>query len=178
MTIHTPKSVLTRRTGAIAALLMSVALFAGACAGDGDKPDNSAVGGSGSSAPADAQPFANCMRENGLPDFKDPQPGKGMGEGIDVNSGAFKKAMDACKNLMPAGDPGAGDQGQWSSSDKLKYAQCMRENGVPNFPDPDENGGFKLDTDPNTPQFKTAETACAQHQPESLRNQIPNQPKG
>jgi hypothetical protein len=120
------------------------------------------------------------MRKNGLPDFPDPQPGKGMGDGVDVNSEAFKNAMNACKQLMPGGGPPAGDQGPWSSSDKLKYAQCMRENGVPSFPDPAADGGFRLatGTDPNSPQFKAAETACAKYQPESMRNQATKKPGG
>jgi hypothetical protein len=52
----------------------------------------------------------------------------------------------------------------------LAYAQCMRDNGVPNFPDP--NGGEMLldrnEFDINSPAFKAAQTAC-----ESLRPQAP-----
>jgi hypothetical protein len=37
----------------------------------------------------------------------------------------------------------------------------MREHGVPNFPDPDENGGFALGgLDPDSPTMKAAEQAC------------------
>jgi hypothetical protein len=49
------------------------------------------------------------------------------------------------------------------------YAQCMRDNGVPNFPDP--NGGEMLlnrdEIDIESPEFKAAQAAC-----ESLRPQI------
>jgi hypothetical protein len=51
---------------------------------------------------------------------------------------------------------------------------------VPNFPDPDANGGFALvqgnGIDPNAPQFKKAEDACKKYQPENLRNLTPNKP--
>ncbi|NBE84770.1 hypothetical protein [Micromonospora rubida] len=166
------------RANATAVLLTIVALAAAACSSSGDSGNTATTGASGAGSAPDSVGFATCMRENGLPSFPDPQPGKGMGDGIDVNSEAFKKAMNACKQLMPVGDPQAGTQNQWSSSDKLKYAQCMRENGVPSFPDPAADGGFKLDTDPNFPQFKAAETACAKYQPESMRNQTPKKPGG
>lgn len=58
-----------------------------------------------------------------------------------------------------------------SSGDPTKYAACMRKHGVPNFPDPDSNGRFKITggvnkngqhfgLDPNSPQFKAAQQAC------------------
>ena len=47
----------------------------------------------------------------------------------------------------------------------LKYARCMRSNGVPDFPDPaaDANGpGLDKSSgiDITTPTFKAAERAC------------------
>jgi len=46
----------------------------------------------------------------------------------------------------------------------LKYAQCMRANGVPGFPDPQAGGGFLFQPgagiDPSAPAFKTAQAAC------------------
>ncbi|MFJ2833645.1 hypothetical protein ACIPC1_39910 [Streptomyces sp. NPDC087263] len=173
---------------ALAAVLTGLALFVSAC-GDGGKTANSvasvgAGNGSESAAPeagseTDGLKFAQCMRENGLPEFEDPKPGEGMGAGIDPQSPEFQKAEAACKQYMPAppeveGGSGPGDV--WPTEDKLKYAKCMRENGVPSFPDPDEDGGFKLEVDPNTPQFQTAEKACEKYQPESLRNMEPNKP--
>ncbi|MGW5444017.1 hypothetical protein [Streptomyces asiaticus] len=179
-----------RRTTALAALLTGVALLATAC-GDNDEPDKSVASvGSGKNsqskqpkagAQGDGLKFAECMRKNGLPDFKDPKPGEGMGAGIDPQSSEFKKAEKACKQYMPAPPPqegGGGPGDVWPTEDKLKYAKCMRKNGVPSFPDPDESGGFKLEVDPTTPQFKKAEDACKQYQPESLRNMEPNKPGG
>jgi hypothetical protein len=173
-------------------LLTGVALVAGACAG-GDEPGKavaSVAGSPSATAPAasgkgDPVAFAKCVRENGVPDFKDPERGKPMGDGIDIKSEAFKKAQDACKEYQPTGDPGlqGPNSGQvWSTADKLKYAQCMRDNGVPSFPDPDANGGFAMmegsGADPTSPQFKKAEDVCKKYQPESIRNMAPNAPGG
>jgi hypothetical protein len=54
----------------------------------------------------------------------------------------------------------------------VAYAQCMREHGVPNFPDPLPNGGFGLDPSVTggtngqvSPQYQAAENACAHLSP-------------
>jgi hypothetical protein len=55
--------------------------------------------------------------------------------------------------------------------DVIKYAQCMRTHGVPDFPDP-VDGGFHItsgpgsDLDPGSPQFTAADKACAAFSPE------------
>jgi hypothetical protein len=48
---------------------------------------------------------------------------------------------------------------------KLHYAQCMRTNGVPNYPDPQSNGQFLIQPGENLParnsaQFISANKAC------------------
>jgi hypothetical protein len=183
----TPSQRRSRRSIAPAAALAAVTL-AGAACGSGQEPGRTVASmalktDSASAAPqggsqADPVAFAKCVRENGVPDFKDPEPGVGMGDGIDLNSPAFKKAAEACKQFMPAPPPQNNPGETWSTSDKLKYAACMRDNGVPSFPDPDASGGFKLNDDPNTPQFKKAEKACEQYQPQSIRNMAPNKTGG
>ncbi len=44
----------------------------------------------------------------------------------------------------------------------LKYAQCLRANGVPDFPDPDPNGGFSglSHEKANDPKFQAAVEKC------------------
>jgi hypothetical protein len=180
-----------RQAGAMAGLLTAVALVAGACAGS-DHPGKTVAsvaaeaGSTSAATPAatgmgDPLAFAKCMRENGLPDFADPKPGVGISADV-VNSPQFKAAESHCKQFMGAlqgGPDGAvTPKDQWSSADKLKYAQCMRQNGVPKFPDPDANGGFIFleggGIDPRSPQFKKAEAACAKYQPQNIRKMTPN----
>jgi hypothetical protein len=43
----------------------------------------------------------------------------------------------------------------------LKYAECMRSDRVPNFPDPSSGGGF----DPLSPAFKAAQAKCRKLMP-------------
>jgi hypothetical protein len=44
----------------------------------------------------------------------------------------------------------------------LRYAQCMRTHGLPEFPDPSASGGLVIpnDIDTQSPAFKTAQQAC------------------
>jgi hypothetical protein len=46
-----------------------------------------------------------------------------------------------------------------------KFFQCMRANGIPDFPDPTGNGlaihlGSSSDLDPNNPIFQSAQKLC------------------
>ena len=46
----------------------------------------------------------------------------------------------------------------------LRFSQCMRANGVPNFPDPNGQGVIQgSGIDPSSPQFATAQKACAKY---------------
>jgi hypothetical protein len=90
--------------------------------------------------------FAECMRANGVSDFPDPgASGKftideiANGSSLNTNSPAFTQAISACKDLEPAGFTGSKRSTQQQAAG-LKFAQCMRENGVPDFPDPTPNG--------------------------------------
>jgi hypothetical protein len=58
----------------------------------------------------------------------------------------------------PAGSGSVPSQAQ-SQQDLLKYAQCMRSNGMPNFPDPSPSGGFRLRYPPSA-AFKAAQPKC------------------
>jgi hypothetical protein len=45
----------------------------------------------------------------------------------------------------------------------LAFSACMRQNGLPKFPDPTSDGitvGRNRGLDPNSPRFKAAEKAC------------------
>jgi hypothetical protein len=163
-----------RRTGRMVSALLAVVLLATACAGGSNGP---AVAGQGSSSTPAASPsggdpmdaalaYARCMRENGISDFPDPQPGGGPIQvpGSDWNSPQFNAADDACKSLLP---PPSAEEQQQGFEDMLQFAQCMREHGIADFPDPTPGEGIDSppiqqggDLDPNNPHFQTANEAC------------------
>jgi hypothetical protein len=88
--------------------------------------------------------FAECIREHGVPHFPDPDAKGDFVFGIDVTPAVWQKAVHACKALEP---PGAlsGKRSPKQQSAALRFAQCIRENGVKDFPDPG-NGDPRVDT--------------------------------
>jgi hypothetical protein len=88
--------------------------------------------------------YARCMRSHGVPNFPDPDPGGGFefsaGEGIDPSSPAFRAANATCRKILPDGGPPAPGSTTHPSPQTLaklvRIAQCMREHGVAQFPDP------------------------------------------
>jgi len=113
--------------------------------------------------------FAKCMRENGMPDFPDPEPGEGGGFRIRIPAGQDREkaqaAVEKCRDLMPNGGKAVKlDPEQVERVRQL--ARCMRENGVPNFPDPGPDGALELKGDagfdPESPTAKAALEKCRQ----------------
>lgn len=95
--------------------------------------------------------FAACMRKNGVSAFPDPDASGQLtidaianGSSLDTNSAAFKQAISACKDLEPPGFTG-GKRSPEQQKAALKFAQCMRDNGVKDFPDPSDTGAL-IDT--------------------------------
>jgi hypothetical protein len=88
--------------------------------------------------------FAECMRANGVPHFPDPDPKGDYNFGVDVSREVWLKAVDACKALKP---PGAlsSKRTPKEQSASLRFAQCVRDHGVKDFPDP-VNGEPLIDT--------------------------------
>ena len=163
-----------RRTGLIVSALLLMVVLATACAGGSNGPGVAGQGASStpSASPSGADPtdaqlaYARCMRGHGISDFPDPQPGGGpiqVGPGSNWNTPQFNAADDACKSLLPT--PSKEDQ-QKEFADMLRFAQCMREHGIADFPDPKPGEGFDIsagqgsDLDPNNPQFQASNEAC------------------
>jgi len=88
--------------------------------------------------------FAECMRANGVPHFPDPDPKGNSNFGVDVSREVWLKAVDACKALKP---PGAlsSKRTPKEQAASLRFAQCVRDHGVKDFPDP-VNGEPLIDT--------------------------------
>lgn len=112
----------------------------GTANGGGAARNSSTNSGSSRSRPKlstqeQAVKFADCMRANGVPHFPDPDPKGDFNFGVDVTPNVWLKAIDACKALKP---PGAlsSKRTPKQQSGSLRFAQCVREHGVKDFPDP------------------------------------------
>jgi hypothetical protein len=95
-------------------------------------------------AQGQAVAFAACIRGHGVPHFPDPDAKGDFVFGIDVSPAVWQRAVAACKALEP---PGAlsGRRSPKQQSAALRFAGCMREHGVRDFPDP-ANGDPLVDT--------------------------------
>jgi hypothetical protein len=126
----------------LAALGVVVALTGAGC-GASASSDSTATA---ATVHAQSVKFAQCMRDHGISAFPDPDGSGGLtidavvnGSSLDTNSGPFKQAISACKDLEPPAFTGRKrSTGQQQSA--LAFAQCMRDNGVPDFPDPTSDG--------------------------------------
>ena len=88
--------------------------------------------------------LAECIRSHGVPHFPDPSPKGDFQFGIDVSPAVWKKATEACRALTPPGTF-SGKRSPKQQSDALRFAECVREHGVKDFPDP-VNGQPLIDT--------------------------------
>ncbi len=156
-----------RRQRAALALAAFTMLGLGLVGCGGDSEAASGDGGSEGDREAELVAYSECMRENGVPEFPDPEGGRmqlqaGPGTGLDPSSPEFQAAEEACADIRPEGlGQGGGNAGQEEAM--LAYSQCMRENGVPEFPDP-EGGRMMLTpesgVDMDSPEFQEAQEAC------------------
>jgi hypothetical protein len=132
---------------------------------DGTDPSAKTTSATPLSKEDQTRKFVQCMRDHGI-EMSDPQPGKPAAIGKEGEDAKTKAALEACREFMPNGgeppsvSPEMLEQGR-------KFAQCMREHGLADFPDPDPDaqGGQAADIDPNDPTFKAANEACGDLRP-------------
>lgn len=138
---------------------MALTVVAGCTSGDATEPAAPAT-----SAMSEVQILAlgkeaaQCVRDNGLPGFPDPYFEDGQLRLPPVDANVEEQGQAAlegpCRELWQrleevafpdkAAEP---SRGQMSAEnlDKLKrYTDCMRQNGFPNWPDPDPTGEYRM----------------------------------
>jgi len=126
--------------------------------------------------------WAQCMRQHGV-NVSDPvngdiritvtpAPGRTApsSNGPVEGNPQFQAAQNACKQYAPNGGNGGGPPSQAEIDQATKFAQCMRDHGIP-MQDPKVQGsGISLQgggpgMDPNSSQFQQAQQACAKYMP-------------
>ncbi|MDT7728762.1 MAG: hypothetical protein QOI21_5338 [Actinomycetota bacterium] len=168
-----------RINGLVLGLLLTLGL---AACGSADKGDGVATAGGAVTTTASAAgqvfdeeqylKFAQCMRDNGI-GVADPEggqpPKKLIPEGVTVSKEKIDAAQEKCKEFAPSPGEQKGGSTDPQQQEQLRLmAQCMRDNGFPDFPDPtdgrlafEEGSGI----DPTDPKFKAAEQACNEFAP-------------
>jgi hypothetical protein len=88
--------------------------------------------------------FAECIRAHGVSDFPDPDAKNDFQYGVSVSPAVWKQATTACQDLQPPGTLSS-KRTRKQQSASLRFARCVRDQGVKDFPDP-VNGQPLIDT--------------------------------
>jgi hypothetical protein len=177
------------RAACLAIVPAVAALLAAGCGGKSAAPGVASLGGTTTTAAsadrgststqskaAGARSFSSCMRAHGVPNFPDPTSGGGItigpSTGINPDAAQFQAAQRTCERLLPAGKAPTPAQRAELQAQALRFSACMRSHGVPSFPDPEFSaGGTRVKIgggsgiDPNSPQFKRAQSFCKRYLP-------------
>lgn len=166
------------RRALIAGVLATVAIGVNACGSSSSTSTGSAAAGSGASTGASNATYrarlnlARCYRAQGL-NVPDPTPGAGHAPGgaalqralNQYSQAQVQAARQACRQYLAKANPqvnaSPASQAQFNQ-EFVKFAKCMRKNGVPNFPDraQDVEAGA---IDINSPAVQSALLACQQY---------------
>jgi hypothetical protein len=183
---------LTRAARTAAAVLATAGLIllAGACGGNSSSSGSGAAPKTGGSASSlSAVGYSHCMRSQGVPNYPDPGSGgqlpKTSAQLLGISSSQFDAAQRACQQLLPASGGSLSATSlqqcylagvcppalvQQALEGGLKFAQCMRSHGVPDWPDPTVNSAgeplFYIRVPrPAPPQVSSAINECERLQP-------------
>jgi hypothetical protein len=169
---HRPRPKWLGRAGAVLAVLGIVMLAA--CSSGGTT--SGSADSSTSTAYQKALAYAQCIRAHGIPDYPDPNSQgqfiiqNGSGVPPSVSPAVANAAAQACRKLLPPSMAlGSSKASPGSNTQALRFSECMRSHGEPNFPDPAANGSFTLPSGMNaeSPQFQNAEKACQSLMPDN-----------
>jgi hypothetical protein len=168
----------TARAAAAIVVTAGLAVLAAACGGSSGSPGAQSTFSSNAPAASAQQngwlAFSGCMRSQGVPSYPDPEgsgppPKKSLRE-LGVSSSQFQSALTACRHLLPnGGRPPNQAQRQQVRAQALRFSQCVRAHGVPNFPDPGSDGRIPdpatVGIDQGSPMFEAANEACGRYRP-------------
>jgi len=136
------------------------------------RPSTSSTAAGATDEKERALKFAQCMRENGIPNWPDPKFNDGGGVDISAPDGADPAKVDAAMQKCKQYEPNGGEPQKLDPArlEQLRqYAQCMREHGITNFPDPTENGfqinGNESGLDPASAAYQAADKGCQKYAP-------------
>ena len=150
---------------------LALALLSG-CGGGGSKGTSgtSTPKASSSNASASLLQLAKCVREHGVPNFPDPTQAPD-GSWQFPPTAENQKLPEACSSIKRnlGGQSSGPKQPSTAEMGKLRqFAQCMRQHGLSDWPDPQPDGSFALPSrisQGGKAVSKTQMDACRQYLP-------------
>ena len=145
------------------AVMAGITLLASGCGGSPSSGPG-ATSTTGTPAATKAVAYSNCMRAHGVDVSVGSNGNLSSGGGSGgASSQTVQAAQNACRHLLPNGGQPSQAQQQANLKQALKYTQCMRSHGMPDFPDPSANPngpiGFNH-VDAGAPAYAKANQAC------------------
>jgi hypothetical protein len=196
-----PPSLAARAASAIIAA-GGLALLVCGCGGGGSSSSSSSTTSAASAQASGALAFSRCMRSHGVSSFPDPNSSGEIPKDKVIplaSSPQFRVAQGACQHLLPntSAPTDTHAEVQAALSGMVRFAACMRSQGVQNWPDPtvdrhhpdDPRPVFDLHSlvDPTAPRITTDMHECQHLMPQStspymcsrvLAARIPGSPPG
>jgi hypothetical protein len=152
--------------------LMVVLLLAG-CSASGGSGVATTTTSAQQAAAAVLGEFVRCARANGMPNLPDLRLDANGQVSIPAGTPDPPKSVErACKSIwerLPASASGQQERPPANIQALLRYARCMRDQGIADFPDPQADGRFPLPASlrgGKTPQYVRAMQACRQLNPD------------
>jgi hypothetical protein len=114
--------------------------------------------------------LVQCARSHGMPTLPDPQiDSNGQAHfpnGIPKPPERVRRACQSIYDRLPASARGDSGRPPTDIQALLRFARCMRQQGVADFPDPKADGTFPLAGRRKTPQLIRAMQACDRLNPD------------
>ena len=181
------------RTATVTAAAFAAAVAVAACGGSSGPNNSNNSNNSGNSASIRRGSAAfraelrvsQCIRAHGVPNYPDPPSSGGMhsegngntvtvnGVKLDASAQTLQNAQRACAKYAPVGPLVSSSQLASIKQGSIRTAECMRANGVPDFPDPSVatgpgghglrisiGSGAGANLNPYSPAFKAAQAKC------------------
>jgi hypothetical protein len=162
-------------SAAAAAVSIALCVALAACGSSGH-PAGSAGRTQGASGRSQLEAVVQCLRAHGVPNFPDPvyEPSDGRWHYADYRPDVPQSAQQACQHLTPsAGVSPPVPQAEFQAL--VRLAQCIRQHGVPTWPDPNPQGQFRLGPQLLTkanPAENNAKRACQRYIPSGGINEV------
>jgi len=150
-------------------MLAASALLSGCGSGSAAGTHGTGANAQSASTPdASTEAIVRCYRSHGDPGFPDPvyDPNDGRWHFAVSPGTAPASTQQACQHLFPSANASPPvPQAQFQLL--VRLAECLRQHGVPNWPDPDPDGSFPLPPplQQKTPAWPAAARACQQYIP-------------
>ena len=159
------------------AVIIPLGLLVAACGSS----NGSSAAGTGATVEKSLVRYSECMRSHGVPDFPDPGTTQGpnafgmdgytfnLPANLNTQSPAYQGADKACGRTVPGASGGGHGIPAKAKRAALAHAECMRQHGVPNYPDPTFSGNGMSQRaggpgmNAQSPAFQQAQKVCQPH---------------